>query len=357
MSTRDRQQIDALTSLRFFAAFYVLIFHSGGPSLRTSGVLPEPVANFLANGYLGVPFFFILSGFILTHVYHGRLGSGEAVRRYAWARFARVYPVFFLSLLLMMPFVPDTGLRHVLPQFFLLQSWIPLSLSDGTYTANWNMQAWTLSVELLFYVSFPLLLLNVQSWSRGAVLAAIVACCGLMVAFRLPEIRGADSLLYPAMRYIPFPLLRLPEFTFGVMLGALFRRGDIPSSRLGLYAAMAATIAVLSVSPSPWVAPPAAILFGAIIALTPTSLEPGVARSFLTHPAMVLLGGASYGIYVLQLPVHLIVGAAFDGPYAIVGKLAYFPILIGVSILAFLMFEEPMRRLINGLAKSRTARA
>src|SRR5687768_14460819 len=127
MSLRKENHIPALTSLRFFAAFYVLVFHSGGPALTDSGRLPALLDNFLMNGYLGVTFFFVLSGFILTYVYYGKLMTQEETTRYAAARFARVYPVYLLSLLLMVPFVSSTGFLHALAQFILLQSWIPLA--------------------------------------------------------------------------------------------------------------------------------------------------------------------------------------------------------------------------------------
>lgn len=353
MSQRAEEHIDALTSLRFFAAFYVLIFHSGGPALTATGLLPKPAENFLANGYLGVSFFFVLSGFILTYVYFGRLGPQSTLKRYAIARFSRVYPVYLLSLLLMIPFVPATEFWHIWPQFVLLQSWIPLAIADGSYTANWNMQAWTLSVELLFYLSFPFLLVGAQSLSRASCLVVIAICCALIFVFRLPEIRGTENLLYGFLIHIPLPFLRMPEFVYGILLGVLFCRGHAPVSRWGLWAAMLATVVALSASSSLWVAPFVAILVGIIILLVPTSLNDGPLKRLLSHPVMVLLGGASFAIYILQLPVHLIVGAFFPGPYAFIGKLAYVPILIAVSLIVFLWYEEPARERIKRLAARR----
>ena len=91
MSPRQQGQNSlALTSLRFFAASYVLVFHSGGPTLSEFGRLPPLLDNFLMNGYLGVTFFFVLSGFILTYVYYGRLTTQKDRTRYAAARFARI---------------------------------------------------------------------------------------------------------------------------------------------------------------------------------------------------------------------------------------------------------------------------
>lgn len=114
-SRLEQREIKPLTSLRFFAALAVLLFHSGSSALISTGLVPAPVANFLRNGDLGVSFFFILSGFILTFVYYGKLGSGRRLMSYARARFARIYPVYALALVLMLPFVTVTSLGKDLP--------------------------------------------------------------------------------------------------------------------------------------------------------------------------------------------------------------------------------------------------
>src|SRR5262249_3327802 len=90
------EHLNALTSLRFFAAMYVLAFHYA-PSNASS--------SFLRFGYTGVTFFFILSGFILAHNYQG-VDFRDRFNRYSYfsARIARIYPVFLLSLLASLPF-------------------------------------------------------------------------------------------------------------------------------------------------------------------------------------------------------------------------------------------------------------
>ncbi|TPI24331.1 acyltransferase [Mesorhizobium sp. B3-1-6] len=74
-----------LTSLRFFAALYVLAFHSAD-----NDGAPPPIANFVQNGYFGVSFFFLLSGFTLTRSYFDRMSDWHEVRQFAVARFSRV---------------------------------------------------------------------------------------------------------------------------------------------------------------------------------------------------------------------------------------------------------------------------
>ena len=323
----------------------VVLFHSGGPGLTHSGAVPTAVVNLLGNGYLGVPFFFVLSGFILTHVYQGRLQTREQTRRYGVARLARVYPVYLLALGLMAIWVPveDWSLAS-LPQFVMLQSWTP-AWPGGAWFDNWNIAAWTLSIELVFYLTFPLLLAALDRVSISALWGVVVALCSLLLVFRLPGIVRDQDLTYEWMRPIPMPILRYPEFALGVALGLLSRRSAIPSMPRLLYGAMMASVIVLAVSLSRWVAPVACILFAVVIALAPGSIGNGVAGKILKGRVFVLLGEASYGLFLLQMPINILCKQVL-GPTA--GRFLFIPILIAISILVFKYFEEPLREAIRG---------
>jgi peptidoglycan/LPS O-acetylase OafA/YrhL len=91
--TQRRPQLPALTSSRFFAALYVVLFH-----LQTCQLIAGPswFRKFCSIGYTGVSFFFVLSGFILVYTYAGR---DQSAREFWRARFARVYPAYAFSLL------------------------------------------------------------------------------------------------------------------------------------------------------------------------------------------------------------------------------------------------------------------
>ena len=343
--------VGALTSLRFLAAFAVLMFHSGGPSLIATGHLPAFVCNLFLNGYLGVTFFFVLSGFILATVYRGKLDTSAAMRRYGLARFARVYPVYLLALVLMIPFMPFEGWGLVWQQFVLLQSWTTFTPSGGP--ANWNMQSWTLSVELLFYLLFPLLVNGLDRVSSVRLAWLLLPVCTLIVGLRLPGVTTVDDLLFSWMNLVPLPLLRLPEFVFGVLLGLLHARGAVPAAPRFLPIAMILVIPLLAVSSSRWIAPAATLLFGAIIVLTPASLGVGPLGKILSHPAMVRLGAASYALYLLASPVHFINEAVWRTTSPLMGRLVYVPLLLGLSLAVFRWFEEPARELLRGRIRLR----
>src|SRR5436853_2943009 len=97
-----RPELQSLTSLRFFAAFAVLVLHYRD----RFGPLPDWVMKGVIGGQYGVTFFFVLSGFILTYRYADWFEGGVTESRY-WLfqrfRFARIYPVYVVGLLLDTP--------------------------------------------------------------------------------------------------------------------------------------------------------------------------------------------------------------------------------------------------------------
>jgi peptidoglycan/LPS O-acetylase OafA/YrhL len=345
-----KRHINMLTSLRFFAAVHVLMFHSGHGFLHDAGLLPKPLDNFLANGYLGVSFFFVLSGFILAYVYGETLGTSVRFRDYAVARFARVYPVFLLSLLLMVPLAQKRGpLFDMIPQFIMLQSWPPVGASQF---ANWNFPSWTLSMELFFYILFPFLLAAINHRSRSFLLAVASLLAVAIVLLRLPTMVPTGATLYEWQGFVPLPLLRLPEFALGVTAGVLVAQGSLPRLPYANELSMLAVVVLMCASSSPWVAPFATLLFAAIIATTATAAPSGATSRVLGSSLLVLLGGASYALYILQVPVREWLRVIFNGSNGLVERAAYYPLLLSLAVLTFVMFEERARRALRGLSVS-----
>jgi peptidoglycan/LPS O-acetylase OafA/YrhL len=346
---KGADSIASLTSLRFFAALYVLVFHSGagfvGKAMPALGFLE----TFFGNGYLGVTFFFVLSGFILAHVYDGKLRSRSDLGRFAMARFARIYPVYLLALLLVLPLILKDPSWRSLPQFFLLQYWTPLA--DLRALDNTNFPGWSLSVEMAFYILFPPVLWGFSRLGpRGLVLATLSACA-LMLAFRLPSLNVDVAPPVAWLNHVPFMLLRAPEFIFGAGLGLLYHRQPTLFRSNWLTAVtIAAILTVLVTVASPWAAPIATTLFGVLIAAVSVNRDSLVAR-ILSNRLLLLGGGASYSLYILQMPVRYWIGQIVTGDLALAGRALYAPSLVLISVLVFLYFEEPVREQLRKRAK------
>jgi hypothetical protein len=132
-------------------AFYVVLFHSR-PWLMSHFNLPGSLITFLGNGYLAVALFFLLSGFILSYTYAGNVENGRQHAKFWEPRFARIYPVYFLSLMLALPFQRALPLTTKIAVLAMVQAWNPFRRG---WTGAWNYPAWSLSVEAFFYLCFP----------------------------------------------------------------------------------------------------------------------------------------------------------------------------------------------------------
>ena len=161
--------IPALTGIRFIAAVYVFIYHYGATALQRAGV-PTPVRVFFQNGYFGVSAFFVLSGYILTHAHPGPLLRARTLLNYFISRLARIYPVYLLALLVMAPLVlHELTIRSSLAVLLMVQAW---GRPDSDFGFSWLFQAWTLSVELCFYLLFPLLVTAARRLPTPALVSA-----------------------------------------------------------------------------------------------------------------------------------------------------------------------------------------
>jgi peptidoglycan/LPS O-acetylase OafA/YrhL len=172
--------IRQLTGIRFIAAAWVLLYHFQGP-LGVIGLTDIPVfGDVVRVGRLGVDLFFALSGFILTHTYLTRMGPRlhlRATAEFWWLRLARIYPVHLVMIVVagvaMVAQARINGTawkswftpQDAAQQLLLVQEWGP------NPERGWNFVAWSISMEWLAYLAFPLLVLalwvfakHVPSW-------------------------------------------------------------------------------------------------------------------------------------------------------------------------------------------------
>jgi peptidoglycan/LPS O-acetylase OafA/YrhL len=302
--TLHRRPLDALTGIRLFAAIYVVLYHSKLPDLFAAHH-QVVAANFIKNVFLAVSLFFLLSGFILSYTYTGRVKTSGERRRFWEARVARLYPVYLVSLLL-------TSLVHLsipkwsyaIPTLLMLQAWNPF---DPGMWGAWNYVCWTLSVEAFFYLFFPLyqrLLERLNPTGRLVLSLAMLAVAVLLNSG--VRVLGYSSVGFLA--HVPLPFLRLPEFFAGIGLGNYFLRTDSHSTAQGrtllpgrgavtyISAAIAALLLCRAVGPttSLIILPFTGLILGLATEMTALS-------RFLSTRWMVFGGGISYAVYLLQV--------------------------------------------------------
>jgi peptidoglycan/LPS O-acetylase OafA/YrhL len=362
----SRPRLPALTSLRFFAAFHVVLFH-----LYTMGITsgPEWYRRLSSAGYIGVGLFFVLSGFVLAYTYGDREWTpGEFWR----ARFARIYPAYAFSLFVTAPSFFYVAIRwqaldvpsyawfkaHLLVSSLLppllLQAWVPPA------ALAWNAPAWSLSVEVFFYALFPLMVAGLvrarknqlATWGVMAWTVSLALSCGYAIfnPDRVAQVNDQSVNLFwlDAVKF--HPLARLPEFFTGACLGFLFlRRAIAPKwgTALVLCGAGASAIAI-------WFGPgvPYTLLHDSLLTPAFAAIIYGLAlrprwSALLEWKPLVLLGEASYSLYLL----HIMILAAYfftaseqarhRGPVGIVVGLA---LAVGISLMTYRLVEQPARR-------------
>lgn len=365
---RARGHLRALTGIRFLAAFWVLAFHNM-PRLG----LPVPVLRFVEAGYLGVSLFFVLSGFILAHVYEPDILAREfSARTFLRARFARVYPAYLAGLVLAIPLFlhglggatapRGTTLAGICAaNVMMLQAWVP------GWGCTWNCPGWSLSVEAFFYVAFiPLATWLLRQRDRrialvAAVAAAALALVGLSVSDGAAVAVPGWGSVTQAMYLTPFtPFVRLPEFVLGMCASRLLRRpsGQPYLGRARWSLTAGALIAVIAVGTSSW--PAGGMASTAAIAVPSTLLIAALADpsrpSWLGSNLLVRLGNASYSLYLIHSVVFAYFLAAANRTlgapwgHSWLGFGVYVIGVVGLSLLMHDYLEVPARRLLRGRA-------
>lgn len=211
---RTKNSTDALTSLRFFAAMMIVVFH-------LKGVAPFHIPGFLSTG---VSFFFVLSGFILTYNYFGKEFSWKTFYR---KRFARLYPVHLFTAVLALTLVPvgavlnnPNFLGMIATNFTLTQAWVPVA----GFPFSLNGVSWSISTEMFFYLVFPFaLILLRRSMSMFFVLTMIgFIATPMLIEYLFDFQKPRFNEFYAGHLTMQFPGSRLWEFLFGVFIGRLF---------------------------------------------------------------------------------------------------------------------------------------
>ena len=347
LTQHRRPALSALTGLRFFAAMYVVLHHTGYEFARRHHA-NRLLTTFLDHGVASVALFFMLSGFILSYTYKGQLGDGPL--RFWQARFSRIYPVYALSLLLCLGVSTPISFAQRLAVLSTVQAWLP---RHPALVAAWNYPAWTLSVEAAFYLIFPLVMRIAERWSERTLRTWV--CVLIVYSFATRSVAhqpGTEVAWSTLAQNLPYPVLRLPEFLIGLFMGLLFlkQRGRAAETALAL---TVLSLLLLLALPSDWALAATILPFSLLVYL----LAAGGTRlaSFLSAPTMLFLGGASYSLYLLQAPVRGWTRVLFTHMPPAIRSLdfAISPVLLLLlSCVVFRYFEEPTRkRLRESFAK------
>jgi peptidoglycan/LPS O-acetylase OafA/YrhL len=360
-----RPTIEALIGIRGIAAIWVLFEH-----FRFALYDLFPATKYfnpwIVGANLGIEIFFPLSGFVISYMYADRFRTGATrYGDYLVKRFARVYPVFLVTLLAFAVLVGAAAVAHV--SLNSSTRYTPLSfignillLQAAPGIPAWNPPAWSISSEALAYVSFPLIvwLLARLNRSRSAAIGALawlIAGTAAMMTFRLVN---------PIWTSPGMMLLRImTEFAAGAMLWKAWSlAGEPQSPRWDVLAGGAFVFVVVALPLLPQsdsfalVLTPVMSIF--VVALAGAR---GPIRWLLSRRLVIFGGKISYSLYMVHFIVFAIVGKVlrwepFETSAVTVrlGLMAfYFLTCIAIAIACYFLVEEPARRAIQRIAAAR----
>jgi exopolysaccharide production protein ExoZ len=241
MREAGNQRFGSLDIGRFLAALAVVLFHC------SEFLQHRPFGGVFRVGYVGINFFFVLSGFVITNAHFRDIGCPDRVAAYARKRFLRIFPPYWAASLLAIlciakfPYHQPVTLINVVTNALL----IPKTTRDYPFV----VPAWSLSYELMFYLFFAVLIALPKKFAIAALLLwpAMVLLLG-------PAVTG----VFP-LSFLFNPLVL--QFFLGILAALIYTRIGVNTAVLllavgGLLFALVvvgeALPAIFPVPPQPW---------------------------------------------------------------------------------------------------------
>ena len=348
--------IKALTGVRILAAWLVFFCHF------SIGILPFSIRHTLAQGYIGVTLFFVLSGYLIAYRYAGTIWTFSMYRRYMQRRFARIYPLYFIVFLLSLPMFAYFGkamhfggsfLLWIIMQLTFLKTFFPRLAYSGV------MQSWTLGVEIVFYLLAPALIYLIKK-PFGVLLVVLTGyfCCFLWVLIFGQSFWVIDHVLLGTF------FGRILDLSLGVYLALHFSFKLILSDTfpwrtvVGGLGVIFSLLLLQQLSGNLWYsiyAYPGLICnhlmvpFFIVLFIYGLIKEKTILQQLLSTQLFQILGKASFAFYLLQfLVMNILFGLhkhTFYTPHSIFVILGGFIALNIISIFVYQWIEKPLYRL------------
>jgi exopolysaccharide production protein ExoZ len=325
------RQLLSLQAGRAIAAMLVVVHHAA---------LLSGAFSFNA-GRLGVQYFFALSGIVILTAHWDDLDKPSAFPSFAWKRFRRIYPVYWIVLIPQLLWIA-TSPRH--ENLYQRDPWVIVSSILLVHLHSFHTTvtvAWTLFHEILFYAFFALILLN----RRIGSIAMALWLAGSFFFFNPPNPFGANF-------FSPLHLI----FGFGMFAAWLLRRGKIQWPAIPLVSGFAIFVWACGIANQRVeISDQTNLLAGFGAMLATLGLVEFERRGWLhVYAWITLLGDASYSIYLVHYPVlyALTPRAIVFLPQHHVSLLAATILLTLLSTIAGLLFhlfvERPLLQWLGG---------
>jgi peptidoglycan/LPS O-acetylase OafA/YrhL len=337
--------INTLTSLRLFFALLVLVSHLE--------IMNKCFAKHLfLEGYVGVSFFFILSGFIIAYNYTDKVSTRDNKKDYYIARIARIYPLHLLTLFIAF-FISELPIDK-------LSTWIKL-VTSATLTNAYiprsdfffalNAPAWSLCCEQLFYFAFPLIATITKSRRNIITILGIYTAIIIIGAQITPE-EYAKGIWYVN------PITRFPDFIIGIATYHIYNRiKGWNSGKWKATALEAGTLALFAIfyiyaEDVPRIYRYNIYYWLPIAAIIVTfALQKGFLSTILSQKVFIIGGEISFGIYLIHLFIVNAMGKHCQELDAITGTTIAVSTTVVASYISYKFIEKPANKAVKKLLK------
>jgi len=362
-----QQMINEITSVRGIAALSIVIHHFSISLFPAVNQQLQSTTAYLGKSYLWVDMFFLLSGFILTKTYSRKLASQSTnYRTFMLARFARIYPLHFFILVLFVllefskytttgsGFTGANGLVDLLRNIFLLQG-----VQLDPFVTSWNHPSWSISIEWLAYLIFPLivwLLWRTSTWQHWSLVAF-----SLLVISAVSYISGLHLDVTGILGFIRC----VSEMLIGSVIAIRLANNEPLANEVGLsritpwFFRFSVVLLFLSIHlalPDVFVVGLMAILLGLIGSHNLLSKQSGTMR-VMNHAIPVYIGTISYSIYLshilsFKLIKYLLTLTGFwqveySLGYTILSLIFTLAITVGIAAILYHYVEAPSHRYLK----------
>ena len=358
------ERFEALTGARWLFASLVFVYHNRKYWRVDAN---KYVLQAMNEMHIGVSLFFVLSGFLIAYKYNDPANKTFHYGRYAALRVARILPLYWL--LLLTSYI-DWGFPKT-----IYQTVITLSLAHGfsnTHNLDGIAQAWSLTVEMTFYIFAPLIF---YYWNKKIVKALALLLVLLGIAIGAGQLwhslnGNKDEYFYPVGFVFHSTFFgRFPEFLAGVWLAAILHKTlPDPFSQLKHKTYIGFTGVFISLFMASFFQPdifhhgydtiPGAVLMYTLIPLFAIIWLYGLVKeqtwmsTFFSAKPMVLAGNASFAFYLIHISY---VNIRIKEWKLLPDR--NFILLWVVSIVLYLLFEKPVNNLCRKMLKKKTVNA
>lgn len=357
------QDLRALTSMRIFLAIGVVLFHFQIQADHSGGH-----SNIIERSRLAVDAFFMLSGFIMAHVYSTSFAAGTfSYREFVVARVARLYPMHLVMLGVTVAMVVGAiaigatydastySLQGLIETLFLVQAWFPAEVG-----INWNGPTWSLSAEWFAYLAFPLfavIALKLRNRPRVLLGVGVVAFIAIDAWYR-----HTFGKVLPRAEDVMGIARVMPEFLIGMGLYGLGK--TLNPTRTVAITATVATVAALLTAMHFSLDDRIIVALSAPVILSISLLSKAGCEGFMGSKPLVFAGEASFALYIVHMPVLVAwkgLVSEFRGIDSgfTVGLMDLGILMLAamtVAVIMHLLVEKPGRRWVRNRFSARTAR-